>query len=1048
MNKIFIFLVLFLLFSFMNSVEEYYLNIGIPLNITNIKNSTDYTLYTYLEYAYQIRVKIFVPNVSCLCDGLRIYIKESFHSFIKSIYVTEETTKKISNETYMILFYYNFEEPSSPGFRIHFTPEHNIDYMSFVFELEKHYDITLGINNNFTNILNMYYYNFFILGLENGQTINVIITLKSTEFLKLNDLLVKEYINKTGEYDYYISKKTPKYFLNKFEIDDINRIYTLNFTYYIDLFPNVAIMLSFSHEVHYLNIKVETRGRGIQFYDNETKIISNIKANENYYFFTNKVKYGQCLITLITKYSKNFPFYNLDIYSYYNDSNKYFKTGKGNSNLKVEKNEDKLIFRYFYKFYYFNILTDIAFLLVPEYDLDYIIASIDYKDFIYIFKDGDIKQFYNIYPESGMFFWINIKKFQKLNINITYSYSKTNPINYIDFYEYSDYYNKNKHINQLIIPETKDNNELFTSLSFMIENLDTNYAAIKINQKDILKNLELKINIIGKIYNLLNNIPINISNINSGESIYLNINATYYNVLFIKFIFKNENIAPFDYITINEYKENNNLTYIKSTKKLIDIQKSQNESIIELSYKPESLLCKYITLFIKTNSNIDYLISKVDIGGGYYEFYNHINISNIIKGTVYYFPIKLSIFQKIKINITLKETIIKPFTYANIYEKPNKENNYYYKYYNQTFINKKISGNLIEYFSYSIDNFNTNYIFISLIPNTNIDNIQIKYEISNSYYDLLNGESKNLFKIFQNIPYYFNIYSQQYQQININLTMNNLNDNPFDFIEIYEFSGQFSHKAYNKYINKSIDIINNNNNNLTNYVSYMFDSSLTNYIMIKILSKIGLDYLNIKINVGGGYYEMEKGIIKNVTNLILKYSYYFFVLSGKGEKLKYKLIINSNYTTKPFNTINALEYLNKNSPSIYLQNEKKEFHSEIKNNQLIIYMSYETKHISTNYIALKISPNYNLSSVECLIEQEIEDNKSSSFTIINILTIILVIIVIITTIIFIIYIKRIICNKTYSNSIEDFNINKNYENKNEKKFELALLPVDANSSIN
>ena len=89
-------------------------------------------------------------------------------------------------------------------------------------------------------------------------------------------------------------------------------------------------------------------------------------------------------------------------------------------------------------------------------------------------------------------------------------------------------------------------------------------------------------------------------------------------------------------------------------------------------------------------------------------------------------------------------------------------------------------------------------------------------------------------------------------------------------------------------------------------------------------------------------------------------------------------------------------------------------------------------------------PNYNLSSIECLIETEIEEDNPSSFSIVGILTIILIVIILITVIIFIIYIKKI-CLKSSSNDIEDLYKNKN---KTEKKFELALLPFAPNSSLN
>ena len=234
---------------------------------------------------------------------------------------------------------------------------------------------------------------------------------------------------------------------------------------------------------------------------------------------------------------------------------------------------------------------------------------------------------------------------------------------------------------------------------------------------------------------------------------------------------------------------------------------------------------------------------------------------------------------------------------------------------------------------------------------------------------------------------------------------------------------------------------------LSNSFNYIIESIYTNFIIIKIKPKIDYQNLNIKVNVGGGYYDIDKGYIKNIGNLFVNYSYYLFVLSSKGDKLNINLRLNSIANNKPFYALNILEYSSKNLPSFYLERTNIKFNIEIKDNKSIIYMSYLTKNDSTNFIALEMIPNYNLSTVECLIDLEIEDKNQISFSIIKILVIILIGIIIITVIIFIIYIKKV-CLKSSSNEIEHLYQNRDNENKNEKKFELALLPIDPKSSSN
>ena len=216
----------------------------------------------------------------------------------------------------------------------------------------------------------------------------------------------------------------------------------------------------------------------------------------------------------------------------------------------------------------------------------------------------------------------------------------------------------------------------------------------------------------------------------------------------------------------------------------------------------------------------------------------------------------------------------------------------------------------------------------------------------------------------------------------------------------------------------------------------MVDSIYTNFILFKIKTKFELEYLNIKIEIGGGFHNIEKGFSNNITNLFCKYSYYFFVLTSKGEKLNFKLIINSNEIKDPFNSLNILEYNNKKSSSIFLQKTNKEFLNEKKDNKLITSISYQVKNNLTNLIALKIIPKKDLGSIDCFVELVVEKNSPSLFSVVKILTIILIVIIIFTGIIFIIYIKKI----SFKSSSYDIDYKKNNNsNKNKKKFELSLL---------
>ena len=223
----------------------------------------------------------------------------------------------------------------------------------------------------------------------------------------------------------------------------------------------------------------------------------------------------------------------------------------------------------------------------------------------------------------------------------------------------------------------------------------------------------------------------------------------------------------------------------------------------------------------------------------------------MVEGTIYYFPIKISMFQKIEMKIISEyNNFINPFSSSNIYEKQKKEDIGFNKYHKQSFINELISGYLEQYFTYSIENFTTNYILIELIPESNIKNITIKSEIIICDYTLYNGESKNINKIMKNNPYYYYIHSKQFQQININLTVDYNQNIPFDYVKIYELIDKKNINSAKKYTNRSINFEKYNNNILSSRFNYMIQTVYTNYIIIKILPKYDLDFLSIKMDVG------------------------------------------------------------------------------------------------------------------------------------------------------------------------------------------------------
>ena len=1052
-----IIILLFSLFDSYYSFNTIHLNPGIPVNITNLKENDTYVFNFDAYYSQKIRIKI-ITNKSfrTIDNNFRsnyvVEIKEYFwyQDYFMDYSLKSHSYSEIEIIDDIMIIDYNIKIKNKRTTICVFDikPEFNVSFFYVDLDIGKDYDLSLYKKYTFTNLKMYLNYRFFINNTKRFQRLNVTTTTYCTKSEPLHNLFLAYYKTRDDK----INDRNNELIYDYLDLEKKKDINNINFIYDIKNNTKVALIYYFFVDINNITISVSAEGGDYEFDNNYiTKNISNIKYNNPYYFFTNVNQYQVSIINITSNYYNNeFPFDYVDIYEYKNKTYPENQIIKKQIITNEKINNEKCITSFTYKTKERNI-NDIAFKFIPKYDLDFILVKINTMGGTFFLNNNETKLINKVIPGYDLFFWIKVTIFQKVNINIKsrLNYTQKNPISYINISEYNyidSFLKYSKKINQT--PEIINNDELFYYSNYIIEYPSTEYILLILNPDEYIENLELNVNVKGNIYYLENNVSLSIEQIKPDFPYYFFIEATTYNQLLIQLSFNDLNLDKdkIKYIKINDYENKNNITYIKSIEQNFEIKRTKKDSKIIINYIP-SKLTKYIALIIEANNYLDYsLETKIEVTGGLFEFIHNKNITNIKAGSIYYFPFQITILKEISINITINDNInIKAFSNVNIYEKQNKNDDIYNKYYNQTLLLEKNNQYIIESFSYSIDNLNTNYILIELIPKINLDYMLIKYEISKSDYDLYNGKSKNISNIITNYPYYYSIKSNQYQQVNININLSIkyiLGNNPFEFIEIYELRDIYNLNSYNKYINKPILFNNENNNILSTSLSYTIDSFYTSYLVIKIITKDNLNYLNTKMEVGGGYYETEKGAIKNISNLFMGFSYYIFIVSSIGEKLNIKLTTNTNYTKTPFNSSDIYEYSNKNSPFIYLKNTKDKYNTEIKSNEIISLLSYEIKDNNTNYIALKIVPNYDINSIKCFVE--LFEEKESSFSLIKILIIILVIVISITGILFLLYIKKS-CSK--NSDIIEFVDSKNkiYE---EQKIESGLLNIEPISSIN
>ena len=685
-HEILFFFLLFPSIASSNDINVYNLSLGIPLNVTDIELHSVYIFNIEVNYPKILRIKAITDFSLELGKYSEIYMKE--HKELDEYYFIGisafyQTSKKYnSDNSIRYLFSYDIRKPDTNFCSFEYLCNKGHDYFYIVVDLAESYDLPIGNTKTLYNVSEFFDNYFFIIGVERFQRMNVTMTVKGKNKHPFSNIYISEYAYRTEEFRNYKLRNSPNVYSYE-TISEDEYIYAFNFIYDIERYPTVVLSLRFLCDLYYLNLTVEAAGGEFSFHDNYgTKNLTNLKANYPYFFFSNIAQYQTILITLITKYYENLPFYNVKIYEYKNKSNPVDKILKETIITNPIFNNEKLNISFSYQMNSLDI-TDIGFQFIPNFDLDYLFAKIAIIGGVYYLNDEDIKHIYNIYPGYEMSFWIKSSQYDTININLKYIFSEENPLNNLYIYEYNAPLDNNKYykiIKHEIIPE-KNNDEYFTFFSYIVDNSGTKYVLLKINPIKFLECLEIKVYTHKKEYDLINSTPIRINIINPGNIFYFFINATIYNQLFIEFTFNAENKDSIKYITINEYEKRKDLLPIKSTNLTFEIIKNGNESVIKLIYKPISFYSKYLAFILEANSDFDYLITKVDIGGGYYEFYRDKNITKLIAGSVYSFITKISPIQKIEMKIFIDDDIsISPFTYANIYEKEKKENNSFSQY--------------------------------------------------------------------------------------------------------------------------------------------------------------------------------------------------------------------------------------------------------------------------------------------------------------------------------------------------------------------------------
>ena len=155
--------------------------------------------------------------------------------------------------------------------------------------------------------------------------------------------------------------------------------------------------------------------------------------------------------------------------------------------------------------------------------------------------------------------------------------------------------------------------------------------------------------------------------------------------------------------------------------------------------------------------------------------------------------------------------------------------------------------------SYIVSLPNTNYIAFKVIPKRQLNYFYARVDVINGLFDLTSGEAKKISNVFPGDTYIFYIRAYEQQNINITLTTDYINDNPFNTVMIYQY--EYKNETIHETTKATLQPIykKNSNNQLISFYSYLTSSDdryefyQTNYLALKV-DTTNISYFIVKID--------------------------------------------------------------------------------------------------------------------------------------------------------------------------------------------------------
>ena len=478
-------------------------------------------------------------------------------------------------------------------------------------------------------------------------------------------------------------------------------------------------------------------------------------------------------------------------------------------------------------------------------------------------------------------------------------------------------------------------------------------------------------------YDLIDGIDQQINDIKEDQYYYFYINASLSNMLRFTLTIPSYK-ERYDYsrhVDIYECKNREELykpTKVNLKHKIIN----DTFSIYYFSYAIIYPLINNIKIAFEAFDNFNCAIARCDILDKEYDLYNNksLLISNLYSNQIYYLYLGIFLFESksVNINFAIDNMNQEPFSEISIFEYEKRNDYPSLGIVNIPIFFETKNNQLIASFSYEVKYYNiSKYLALKIKPSIEIDHMTAIYNNLFHFIDLRNGIWTTIYNLTSTENYLFFIGAKKFDKANVTFIINNIDNNPFDYINIYEYE-QKNHSNDSYILKKIIYINKSENSDFIIPILYTVYSNKTNYLAFSIIPKYNISEILVKADISGELYEFYNNTKRYIKNLNIDNDYFFFIKVNQFNFINFTL-------TMDYKEKEAFSYIFCEESSSMEYSDDKEIEiqpisSIIDNNQLIVTIHQNISNYSTKYIFFKIRPSYNIDYIlaniditDCLI---------------------------------------------------------------------------------